>query len=312
VIRILFRNRRYYLEWFGQKQSGTRFINKDMRILISNDDGIYSPGIIALAKVASRFGEVRIVAPDVEQSSMGHAITSSRPLRYKRIRLGDFEAYRVNGTPADCVALGTHHWQHVDLVLSGINLGLNLGNSCWHSGTLAAAKQAALLGVRGIAFSTSVSENKEPDFATLDPYVAKVIDMLLEEKTMSLVNVNLPEKPKGIRWTRQSVRHYDGKVAPSKDPVGRPIFWFTIIPLQGAEEGTDRWAVEHNWVSVTPLRLDLTDEKELGRALALHHTPAIGAKSSADGQRKSGASASRTKEHKRIVRTNKKRRREKS
>jgi 5'-nucleotidase len=275
VIRILFRNRRYYLEWFGQKQSGTRFINKDMRILISNDDGIYSPGIMALARVASRFGEVRIVAPDVEQSSMGHAITASRPLRYRRIRLGGFEAYRVNGTPADCVALGTHHWQHIDLVLSGINLGLNLGNSCWHSGTLAAAKQAALLGVRAIAFSTSVSENKEPDFGKLDPYVAKVIDMLLKEDTMSLVNVNLPEKPRGIRWTRQSVRHYDGKVAPSKDPMGRPIFWFTIIPLEGAEEGTDRWAVEHNWVSVTPLRLDLTDEKELGRALALHHTPAI-------------------------------------
>jgi 5'-nucleotidase len=255
-------------------------MTKKMRILISNDDGIYSPGIVALAKVASRFGEVRIVAPDVEQSSMGHAITSSRPLRYKRIRLGDFEAYRVNGTPADCVALGTHHWQHIDLVLSGINLGLNLGNSCWHSGTLAAAKQAALLGVRGIAFSTSVSENKDPDFAKLEPYVAKVIEMLLEEKTMDLVNVNLPEKPKGIRWTRQSVRHYDGKVAPSKDPMGRPIFWFTIIPLQGAEEGTDRWAVEHNWVSVTPLRLDLTDEKELGRALALHHTPPISTDSS--------------------------------
>jgi 5'/3'-nucleotidase len=310
VTRILFRNRRYNLEWFGQKQSGTRFINKDMRILISNDDGIYSPGIIALAKVASGFGEVRIVAPDVEQSSMGHAITASRPLRYRRIRLGDFEAYRVNGTPADCVALGTHHWQHIDLVLSGINLGLNLGNSCWHSGTLAAAKQAALLGVRGIALSAAVSDNQEPDFAELEPYVAKVIDMLLEEKTMDLVNVNLPVKPKGIRWTRQSVRHYDGKVAPSKDPMGRPIFWFTIIPLEGAEEGTDRWAVEHNWVSVTPLRLDLTDEKELGRALALHHTPAIGAKSSAGGQRKSGASASRTKEHKGILRTNRKRRRE--
>ena len=144
-----------------------------MRILISNDDGIYSPGVIALARVASRFGEIHIVAPDVEQSSMGHAITSSRPLRYKRIRLGDYEAYRVNGTPADCVALGTHHWHHVDLVLSGINLGLNLGNSCWHSGTLAAAKQAALLGVRGIAFSTSVSENKEPDFGKLEPYSCK-------------------------------------------------------------------------------------------------------------------------------------------
>src|ERR1051326_1024512 len=151
-------------------------INVKRRILISNDDGIYSPGISALAKVASRFGEVRIVAPDVEQSSMGQAITSSRPLRYKRIRLSDFEAYRVNGTPADCVALGTHRWGHVDLVLSGINLGLNLGNSLWHSGTLAAAKQAALLGARGIAFSTNVTDNHEPDFSALEPHIAKVLD----------------------------------------------------------------------------------------------------------------------------------------
>jgi 5'-nucleotidase len=195
-----------------------------MRILISNDDGIYSPGIVALAKMASRFGHVRIVAPDVEQSSMSHAITSSRPLRYKRIRLGDFEAYRVNGTPADCVALGTHRWGHVDLVLSGINLGPNLGNACWHSGTLAAAKQAALLGLRGIAFSTSVSETKEPDFAPLEPYVAKVLDLVLEQKTMCLVNVNLPVKPRGIRWTRLTVGHYDGKVVPAKDSDGLPDF----------------------------------------------------------------------------------------
>src|SRR5437667_12903662 len=103
-----------------------------MRILISNDDGIYSPGILALAKVASRFGEVRIVAPDVEQSSMGHAITASRPLRYKRISLGELEAYRVNRTPADCVLLNTHHCAHINVVLSAINLGLNRGNSCWH------------------------------------------------------------------------------------------------------------------------------------------------------------------------------------
>jgi 5'/3'-nucleotidase len=246
-----------------------------MRILISNDDGIYSPGIVALAKVASDFGQVRIVAPDVEQSSMSHAITSSRPLRYKRIRLGDFEAYRVNGTPADCVALGTHRWGHVDLVLSGINLGLNLGNSCWHSGTLAAAKQAALLGLRGIAISASVTDSQEPNFSELEPYVAKVIDLLLAENKMSLVNVNLPEKPNGIRWTRQSVRHYDGKVVPSKDPMGRAIFWFTVTPLAGAEEGTDRWAVEHNWVSITPLRLDLTDEKDLARALSLPQTPPV-------------------------------------
>ena len=245
-----------------------------MRILISNDDGIYSPGILPLAKAAVRFGDVRIVAPDVEQSSMSHAITSSRPLRFKRVHVGEFEAYSVNGTPADCVALGTHRWEHVDLVLSGINLGLNLGNSCWHSGTLAAAKQAALLGSRGIAFSTNVIDNREPDFLALEPYVAKVLDLVMPNKTLSLVNVNLPEKPKGIRWTRQSVRHYDGKVVPDKDPMGRSIFWFTVIPLQGAAEGTDRWAVEHKWVSITPLRLDLTDEADLARALALSHPPA--------------------------------------
>src|SRR5216117_4159791 len=246
-----------------------------MRILISNDDGVYSPGIVALAKAAARFGEVRVVAPDVEQSSMSHAITSSRPLRFKRVNRGEFDAYSVNGTPADCVALGMHRWGHVDLVLSGINLGLNLGNSCWHSGTLAAAKQAALLGSRGIAFSTNVSDNREPDFSALEPYVAKVLDLVMPNKTLSLVNVNLPEKPKGIRWTRQSVRHYDGKVVPDKDPMGRSIFWFTVTPLEGAAKGTDRWAVEHNWVSITPLRVDLTDEGDLCRGPALSNPAAV-------------------------------------
>ena len=124
-----------------------------MRILVSNDDGIYSPGIMALAEVASEFGTVRVVAPDVEQSSMGHAITATRALSYRATHLGKLAAYRVNGTPADCVALGTYHWDQVDVVLSGLNHGLNLGNSIWHSGTLAAAKQAALLGVRGVALS---------------------------------------------------------------------------------------------------------------------------------------------------------------
>src|SRR5919197_5128748 len=123
-----------------------------MRILVSNDDGIYSPGIAALARAATSFGDVRVVATDVEQSSTGHAITSSRPLRFRPTRIFEgIEAYRVNGTPADCVALGSFLWGTVDVVLSGINLGLNLGNATWHSGTLAAAKQAALLGVRGIA-----------------------------------------------------------------------------------------------------------------------------------------------------------------
>jgi 5'-nucleotidase len=240
-----------------------------MKILISNDDGIYSPGIAALARAAARFGDVQIVAPDVEQSSMGHAITHSRPLTYRRTQIGDFEAYRVNGTPADCVALGAHHWGKVDLVLSGINLGPNLGNSMWHSGTLAAAKQAALLGLRGIALSTPAGETT-PDFDHLDPWVDRVLKMLIPLEELCLVNVNFPPRPKGIRWTRQSVRHYDGAVVPGKDPMGRGHFWITVVPTDPTDEDSDRWAVEHGQVSLTPLRLDLTDEAALESMVGEH------------------------------------------
>src|SRR6266511_2276182 len=188
-----------------------------MRILIANDDGIYSPGIATLAEVASKFGDVRVVAPDVEQSSAGHAITASRPLSYKRTPIGNFEAYRINGTPGDCVALGAYHWQKVDVVLSGINLGPNLGNALWHSGTLAAAKQAVLFGMRGFAFSTPVGE-EEPNWEMLKRWAGDVLRMLLPDTRLTLVNVNFPTTvPKGMCWTRQSVKQYDGKVVPGKD-----------------------------------------------------------------------------------------------
>ena len=237
-----------------------------MRILIANDDGIYSPGIAALAEVASSFGEVRIVAPDVEQSSMGHAITHSRPLSYRKSPLlGRFDAFRVNGTPADCVALGAFMMEKVDVVLSGINLGPNIGHGIWHSGTLAAAKQAALLGLRGIAFSTPTGET-EPDFGKLKPWVERVLELLLNQPSLALVNVNLPPSPKGIWWTRVSVRHYDGNVVPILDPYGRKAYWLTVRPIEETERGTDRWAVQHGYVSMTPLRVDLTDHDELSRA----------------------------------------------
>jgi 5'-nucleotidase len=235
-----------------------------MRILITNDDGIYSPGIAALAEAAKVFGHVTVIAPDVEQSSMGHAVTHSRPLSYKKspINFPGIEAFRVNGTPADCVALGTHLYRDTEVVLSGINMGPNLGNSMWHSGTLAAAKQAALFGLRGIALSTPVG-NTEPDFEKLRPYVQESLEMLLKTTELGLYNINFPQDPKGIRWTRQSVRLYDGTVIPGVDPLGRKHYWFTVTPLEASEEGTDRWAVENGYVSITPLRLDLTDEGEL-------------------------------------------------
>jgi 5'-nucleotidase len=240
-----------------------------VRILITNDDGVYSPGIAALAQVASRFGEVRIVAPDVEMSSASHSITASRPVTYKRTQLPvtELEAYRVNGTPGDCVMLGTTLWQKIDLVLSGINIGTNLGNAIWHSGTLAGAKQAALLGLRGIAFSAPATDREQPDFEVLKPWVSSVLEMLLAIPDMCLVNVNFPAKaPRGTRWTRQSLRHYDGRVVPIKDPMGRTHYWFTVVPVEATEEGTDRWAIEQGFVSLMPLTLDLTDHAALERA----------------------------------------------
>jgi 5'-nucleotidase len=234
-----------------------------VRILVANDDGIYSPGIAALARSAAKFGEVRVVAPDVEQSSAGHAITASRPVRFRRTHiLEGIEAYRVNGTPADCVALGINQWDRVDVVLSGINLGLNLGNATWHSGTLAAAKQAVLLGVRGIALSAPISDETE-DFSALEPWVDRVLERLLDEEEPRLANVNFPSSPRAIRWTAQAVDQYNGKVVPSEDPMGRPVFWFTVVPLEEHREGTDLWAIEQSYASVTPLRLDLTNYEVL-------------------------------------------------
>lgn len=237
-----------------------------MRLLITNDDGIYSPGIRALAEVAQDFGDVRIVAPDVEQSSMGHAVTASRPLNYRETPLDEFIAYRVNGTPADCVALGCHQWdEDVDVVLSGINLGPNLGNAIWHSGTLAAARQASLLGVPGIALSAPVDRD-DPNFEHIKPYVRQVLGLLLVDEGMptELVNVNFPIEPQGLTWARQSVRHYHGEIARDTDPMDREHFWFAVTPLEAPQEGTDRRAVEEeHLVSMTPLRLDLTDEAAL-------------------------------------------------
>lgn len=243
-----------------------------MKILVTNDDGIYSPGLACLAKVASSFGKVIVMAPDIEQSSMGHAITANRPITYKTspIVFDDIEAYRVNGTPADCVAMGIHIFKDFDLVLSGINMGANLGNSAWHSGTLSAARQAVLFNQRGIALSVSLGEN-EVDFDALETYVHKALSDVITLEKPELLNINFPQSPDGeIIWTKQAVRHYDGKVIASKDPMGRNHYWFTVIPIESEEEGSDRWAVKQGKISITPMLLDLTDTRYLKNGMSIH------------------------------------------
>ena len=236
-----------------------------MRILVSNDDGIFSPGLRVLANAAKEFGDVRVVAPDVEQSAMSHAITIRRPLHYHRVQLDDLEAYRVDGTPADCVALGAYQWDEVDLVLTGINLGLNIGHNIWHSGTVAAAKQAAFLEIPAIAFSAPFNVGAE-EYAPYMPYISQVIKDFMNAPDIKLLNVNFPEKPRGITWARQSVRNYEGIVLPDKDPMGREHFWFSERAQGSPEEGTDRWGIENQLLTLTPLTLDLTEHNLLKAA----------------------------------------------
>jgi len=229
-----------------------------MRLLISNDDGISSPGLALLARVAKHHGDVVVVAPDTENSSASHSISSSRPLSYRRAPFSDgIEAYRVNGTPADCVALGMFNHPGIDVVLSGVNMGTNLGNAIWHSGTMAAARQAALLGSRGLAFSTSTTNDEEKLEASA-PNIDRVLDLLLSQTSIRLANVNMPPEPRGIRWVRQAIEHYDGEVVPANDPYGRPIYWLTVQQLKEHSNGTDLWAFERGYITITPLTLDVT------------------------------------------------------
>ncbi|CAN5753575.1 5'/3'-nucleotidase SurE [soil metagenome] len=234
-----------------------------MRLLISNDDGIHSAGLATLAKVAAQFGDVIVAAPEVENSSASHAISASRPPSFRRARIrGGFEAYRVDGTPADCVALGIFHHPDIDVVLSGVNLGTNLGNGIWHSGTMAAARQASLLGMRGIALSTPVISD-DPDLTQLEPYLARVLELLLPRDDLRMVNVHLPARARGIHWARQAAEKYDGEVVPTTDPYGRPVYWLAVTQLREHAAETDLWAFERGYITITPLRLDLTDHAEL-------------------------------------------------
>ncbi len=166
-----------------------------MRILVSNDDGIFSPGIKALGLAMRALGEVYVVAPDVEQSAVGHGITVRRPLRFKHTQsagFGEIPAYRVDGTPADCVVLGVHLLGRPDLLVSGINIGVNLGLDLTHSGTVAAALEGTSLGIPSIAFSLDTAE--EPNFARAAEWAVRIARKVVERGLPKgvLLNVNFP------------------------------------------------------------------------------------------------------------------------
>ena len=234
------------------------------RILLTNDDGIHAEGLRAAAEALADFADVVVVAPDREQSACGHSLTLNRPLRIDEVRPGQFA---VDGTPTDCVNLAVH-WmlreQPVDLVVSGINYGLNLGDDVTYSGTVSAALEAHLLGLPAIALSQQI--DTETSFPRSAKVAAGLVRGLLDHglPERALLNVNLPARPpRGVRFTRLARRVYEQVVSERGDPRGRRYFWIGGEPRWEEGPDCDHAAVTAGLVSVTPLRLDLTDYKAL-------------------------------------------------
>jgi 5'-nucleotidase len=239
-----------------------------MKILISNDDGILSEGLVALEEALKKLGEIYTVAPDRVQNSMSHALTLHRPLRV--YEAGE-RRLAVDGTPTDCVKLALTGLIPVrpNLVVSGINKGPNLGDDIIYSGTVSAAIEGTLLGIPSIAVSlVSVGDYV---FDTAAEFAAALAGRVLEKglPNGTLLNVNVPprikEDIKGWQFTRMGRRHYKEEVIERVDPRGRKYFWIGGDDLGYAEEeGTDCVAVNDGYISVTPLQVDLTNHRFMG------------------------------------------------
>ncbi len=257
-----------------------------MRILLSNDDGILAPGLAALRRAVADMGEVTVVAPASPQSAAGHSITLTAPLTVRQVRLGDrgeqFAGMCVDGRPADCVRLAVRRLlaEPVDLVLSGINAGANTGINVFYSGTVAAAAEAAMLGLPAVAFS-SAQTDLDGDFARIAGLCRLVLDELLAAGLAGgqLVNVNVPRLvpglPRGVRVVPQSTGGVEDVYHPHDHPQGLEAYKlgdeYNFLSGQGA---TDVSCLEEGYITVTPLNVDMTDHPRLA-TLAERHWPTL-------------------------------------
>ncbi|MCK5014663.1 MAG: 5'/3'-nucleotidase SurE [Candidatus Omnitrophica bacterium] len=238
-----------------------------MHILLTNDDGIYAEGIYALYMQLKKLGKVTVVAPDSERSSIGHAITLAHPIWHKKVkRKGIDFGTSISGTPADCVkfAVGVLLKHKPDVVVSGINLGHNDGCSIFYSGTVAGAREGALMGIPSLAVSLDTFVN--PDFSYAAKCGAKITQLMMSEKMpkRTFLNVNVPNKKiskiKGIRLTRQGLIPIHGTFCKRRDPGLREYYWMTgKMPVKKKDDSVDSNALTNNYVTVTPIQCDQTD-----------------------------------------------------
>src|SRR6185295_13707721 len=236
------------------------------RILITNDDGIHSDGLIKLEEALKELGDVYVVAPLSEMSGASHSLTLARPLRIRQL---DSRHWAVDGTPTDCITLALNkilpEEERPDICVSGINHGGNLGDDATYSGTVAGALEATILGVPGLALSLVARENFDFKHAAAFGVVAahKVLEEGLPDGT--LLNINLPRgEVKGVKVTRQGIKHARPVITEHIDPRGKPYFWIGEEYFNtNSAEGTDYHAIEQGYVSVTPMRSDMTDHHAL-------------------------------------------------
>jgi 5'-nucleotidase len=239
-------------------------------ILITNDDGITSPGIRNLVEAVKELGKVVVVAPDKPQSGMGHAITIGHPLRMNKVEIFEgVESWQTSGTPVDCVKLAVDKILHrkPDLCLSGINHGANHSINVIYSGTMSAAMEASIESIPSIGFSL-LDYNYEAEFEPARYYVHKIVSSLLKKKMDKhlLLNVNIPSVPmeliKGVKVCRQAYAKYQEDFKERKDPHGKKYYWLTgaFVNFDKGKD-TDVWALENNYVSVVPVQFDLTNYK---------------------------------------------------
>jgi 5'-nucleotidase len=235
------------------------------RILVTNDDGIHSAGIIALARALGVLGEVVVVAPAHEMSAASHSLTLTRPLRIEEI---DDHHFSVDGTPTDCITLAMNHLMKDDLpavVVSGINKGGNLGEDVTYSGTVAGALEASIYGLPGIA--VSLVSRTDFDFSAAAEFATELVRQVLGDGLPlgTLLNVNVPPGPiRGARVTRQGTKNIRPNIIEGTDPRQRKYYWIGEDSLTWNEEaGTDYEALGQGLVSITPLRTDMTDYRLL-------------------------------------------------
>ena len=239
-------------------------------ILVTNDDGIFAPGIIQLAKSLQKLGKVTVLAPDKNWSISGHKKTLHKPLRIRQVHLIDgVDAYSSDGAPSDCVALALLGFvkEKVDLVVSGINPHANIGNDVTYSGTVTAAFEAAIAGIPAVACSLDSPEdfNEELDYSTAGEVVVKVSEQVILNgiPPKTILSVNIPylkqEEIKGYQITKQGLRIYRDALITRKDPRGFPYYWIGgEFPHAVPDHGTDFGALKEGYVSITPLQLDMT------------------------------------------------------